>query len=282
MRAARWLTGAAAAALALAACAPPSPTTALAPGQIAAADKEAAQTTFVMALENLGERYLAANPEPSLIDADATPDVATHELAQELKLEGQARDFVAALAFDLNRRAGETKTRYADLSVEVAKADAYADGDTPVLVLRTRSDGVAGGQDAPTTSEAVDYALSLDGPRILSIQAVTEGDRPALDGGVGLHSVTGAVERFLALVRDRDNEAVSTFSGGVNNRPAELEVLRSVLLSTSEYRLVELPSAREGAQHTVYAVADGGGVIGRFLVTTQGSGRPLVTYVPTA
>lgn len=256
--------------LAVGGCASADPVTGLDPAAADAADPTAAVADLTTVLTELSLHFLEADAPTGIVSEGATVDVAVAELAASLDLGDGARDFAAATAFELSS-SQETPVAEVEIVPDPATVVGSTDGATvatvEVMERRTPATG-------PITESSTTYAVVLDGDRLADVRSW----KPGLDSGVGLDSPTGAVGRFLALVRDGDLDAVSYFSGGINTG-AQVGVLGG-LLESARTRLVELPQQRLGARWVVYLVDESSRVLGRFEVTLAES--TTVVYSPTS
>jgi hypothetical protein len=264
--------GAAVALLLLAGCASADPVGSLDDAPAGGADP-AAQVADLQTL--LTEVYAhgldATGTDTTIVSDGATVDVAVAELTQALDLGEGARDFAAATAFEIGVTSGEGG-EVAEVEVVTSEPSVVGSQDgmavaTVAVVLRvSRTAG-------PTAEESVTFALVLDGDRLVDVASWA----PGLDSGVGLSSPTGAAQRFLDLVHEGDLDAARYFSDGVNT-DTQLEVLAAA--TTGDTTLTEVPQARLGSAHVVYALDPDGRVLGRFEVLLGAQTR--VVYSPTS
>lgn len=262
--------------LAVGGCASADPVTGLDPAAADAADPTAAVADLTTVLTELSRHFLDVEPADAsdaataIVSDGATVDVAVAELDESLDLGDGARDFAAATAFELSSTA-DAPVAEVEIVPDPATVVGSADGGTvatvEVMERRTPATG-------PITETSTTYAVVLDGDRLADVRSW----KPGLDSGVGLDSPTGAVDRFLALVRDGDLDAVAYFSGGVNTG-TQVGVLGG-LLETARTRLVELPQQRVGGLWVVYLVDESSRVLGRFEVTLAET--TTVVYSPTS
>lgn len=265
------LTTAVAALLLLTGCASAAPVTELGPAPADAPDPAVQVEALTTALTEVYAHFLDASQTPTeIVSDDATVDVAVAELAQALPLGDGARRFLTATAFELGRSQPDGDVTAVTMTPEAPRVVGSHDGEAVATVQMTQQTLRSSG---PTTEENVTYALVLDGDSLADVRAWSGG----LDSGVGLGSPTGAVLRFLQLVRADDLEAAQFFSGGVNTE-TQLQVLRT--LTGGRVSLLELPQARMGSAHLVYALDEAGRVVGRFEVLI--GQETSVVYSPTS
>ena len=267
--------GAVAALLLLAGCASADPVVSLDEVPAGSAEPTAQVADLQTLLTEVYAHGLeATGTETTIVSDGATVDVAVAELTQALDLGDGARDFAAATAFELGA-SGAGGGELADVAeVEVVTSEPSLVGSEDGLAVATvavvlRVSRTAG----PTAEESVTFALVLDGDRLVDVDAWA----PGIDSGVGLSSPTGAAQRFLDLVQDGDLDAARYFSDGVNT-DTELSVLAAA--TTGDTTLTEVPQARLGSAHVVYALDPDGRVLARFEVLLGSQTR--VVYSPTS
>ena len=197
-----------------------------------------------------------------LIDPGSTVQVAVADLRSQLQLSDQVAAVAAAWAQDWAER-----EPVASVELEVTDVEVIASWHGDPLARATID--VAVTQDpGPTTQEQYEYVLSwADGTLQYLAPLVKADSAVVIDSGVGLGSTTGAVRRFLDLVRQSQWSALARFSDGQNTDRTELEVFRSVI-EALDLTLVEVPWPADDGTRTVYAITAINQVVAQFSVDT--------------
>lgn len=196
-----------------------------------------------------------------LIDPDSSVQVAVADLRAQLQLSDQVAAVAAAWAQDWADRdpVAEVDVQVTDARV-VGSWQANPLAQVNLAITTTGSPG-------PTTESEYEYLLSWTGGTLVYLAPLGREDGTVLvDAGVGLRSPTGAVDRFLALVRQSRWEALTRFSAGANSDRTELQVLQSVIEASPELYLVEMPMPTDDGTRRVYAVTGIDQVVAQFSV----------------
>ena len=210
--------------------------------------------------------------ETSIIGDDATVQVAVTQLREALGFSKEVGATAAAWA-------QHWRTQAPAQQIEIAVSDTQVVGTwqgdplAQVTVKVTTSE-VPGQED----TASFDYAMTWAEGALQWLGRVTRDDGEVMvDTGKGLASPTGAVRRYLELVRHGDWAAIETFSAGANTNQTELEVLASVIDAAKQTHLVPMPM-RDDDAWTVYAVTGVNHVVGQFTVDLDST---TVAYRPT-
>lgn len=196
-----------------------------------------------------------------LIDPDSSVQVAVADLRAQLQLSDQVAAVAAAWAQDWADRDPVAE-------VDVAVSDARVVGSWQGNPLAQVNLAITTtGSPGPTTESEYEYLLSWAGGTLEYLAPLGREDGTVLvDAGVGLGSPTGAVDRFLVLVRQSRWEALARFSAGANSDRTELEVLQSVIEASPELYLVEMPMPTDDGTRRVYTVTGIDQVVAQFSV----------------
>ena len=196
-----------------------------------------------------------------LIDPDSTVQVAVADLRTQLQLSDQVAAVAAAWAQDWADR-----DPVAEVNVEVSDAQVVGSWRGDPLAQMTLTITTTG-TPGPTTESEHEYLVSWrDGSLEYLAPLAREDGTVLVDAGIGLASPTGAVRRFLDLVRQSRWDALAHFSAGANSDRTELEVLRSVVEASPELHLVEMPMPADDGTRRVYAVTGIDQVVAQFSV----------------
>ncbi len=262
----------------LVACAPSASVVVPSETDVPQGQVQAQSENVVVLLSDLHENFLRGpDSDARYVSTEATPALATAELNQAIGLGAQAQRFTLATATELTRMDGAGE--YTDVEFEIRDLTVLgAEGDR-VIVQTTVWQQFTPVQ-GPIFEQSVTYAVGWDGETLVSIEdVVRSGNERGLDGGTGLSSPLGAVDRFVDLVTERDFGAISQFSAGGNVNETTLEVLASVVDSSEAVYGVTLPQETEGSKYVVYLVNASDMVVGRFEVTL--SQPTVVVFFPT-
>lgn len=218
--------------------------------------------------ELLGEVTTAfGTQEPQgneLIRPDSTVQVAVADLRAQLELSDQVAAVAAAWAQDWANR---EPVAAVDLEVADAQVVGTWQGD-PLAQVTVQLEVTE--DPGPTTQQEYQYLLAFSGGTLQYLApASAEHGEMVVDSGVGLASPTGAVRRFLDLVRQSQWPALARFSDGANTDRTELDVFRSVIEAAPDLTLVEMPGRAEDGLRTVYAVTAINQVVAQFSVDTD-------------
>ncbi|QGH68704.1 hypothetical protein [Pseudactinotalea sp. HY158] len=264
----------------LAGCAGPA-TAPLEPQQSVGAEGKRPEHVLVTVLSELHNHFTTRGEAPTqVISPGATVQVAAEELAEELDLGRQARDFAIASGFEMQREAAQASPlgRVESVAIEAVEDRPFESGGVDVHLVTVRQE--VRRESGPITESQAVYAVAWQ-ERVSEVEAVTGTATLALDNGVDLTTARGAVQRFLDLAGTRDLEAIRRISDDANANPTAIDVLRSLLGAAGDYQILTLPQAHQGNADTVYVINEAGTPIARFTVTT-GPLIPTVVYFPTA
>lgn len=202
-------------------------------------------------------------PRDELVASGTTIQVAVAELREKLQLSDQVAAVAAAWA---QQWAGQAPVT--EVEVEVSGGQVVGTWGEDPLARVTVTTAVTGG--GASTQEQYDYLMAWHGGSLERlVPLVVDGGAPVVDTGVGLSSPTGAVHRYLDLVRQSRWDGLASFSAGANTDQTELAVLRSVVEAAGDVTLVEMPMADSEGTRTVFVVTAIDQVIAQFSVDVQ-------------
>lgn len=213
-------------------------------------------------LSEIATAFGTAEPTGNqLIDPGSSVQVAVADLRAQLQLSDQVAAVAAAWAQDW---ADRDPVAAVDVQVTDAHVVGSWHGDplAEVSLVMTTT-----GSPGPTTESEYEYLLSWSGGTLAYLAPLAREDAAVVvDAGIGLGSPTGAVNRFLDLVRQSRWDALARFSDGVNSDQTELEVLQSVIEASPDRYLVEMPMPADDGTRRVYVVTAIDQVVAQFSV----------------
>ena len=212
--------------------------------------------------------------EPAFLTGSPSISEIPEQLSAHFNLAVQSRAFVQAQAAYLKATA-PSAPRPTDVTVEATDVEVIGSTPDGAPVARVTTQTTSDYADGPSAVAAVEYAVTwepgsnvdsngsrvsgphFDGVRLTSILPLYgQGDRPALDSGLGKQSPSNAVHSYVRAITHGSGANVSDLEGPVRSSDDFRALLKERLLAGPRYTVVELPAARLGAAHVLYVVQD--------------------------